>query len=50
MPKQLLGSDGLPKWFYTAEKAEAYIAKRSCTDTHHVVEEGGKFIIKEKEE
>lgn len=43
--RQLLGGDGLPKFFFSQAKAEAYIAKKNAGDTHTWKDEGGRFIL-----
>ena len=43
--KQFLGGDGLPKYFFSEEKAQKFIAKKKAEDTHTYKNEGGKFII-----
>jgi hypothetical protein len=47
--REFLGLDGQRKFFFSAEKAAAFITKRKVEDTHHVVESDGKFIITPKE-
>lgn len=47
--REFTGADGQRKWFYTQEKADAYIAKRKAEATHHVVNVDGKFTITPKE-
>lgn len=45
-----LGSDGKPKFFFSEEKANAFIAKKSLGDSHHAVNDGtGKWEILPKE-
>lgn len=36
------------KWFGTAEKAQAFIAKQGIGESHEVAQDGKKFIIKKK--
>lgn len=36
------------KWFGTAEKANAYLAKAGLTETHVAVVDGGRHVIREK--
>lgn len=43
--KQFLGGDGLPKYFFSQEKAEKFLEKKKATDTHTFKNEGGKFVI-----
>jgi hypothetical protein len=45
MTKQFLGADGLPKYFFSAEKAQKFIEKKKAEDTHTFQNVGGKFII-----
>ena len=45
-----LGADGKPKFFFSEEKANAFIQKKSLQDTHHAVNtEGSKWEILPKE-
>ena len=45
-----LGHDGQPKFFFSEEKANAFIAKKNLGDTHHAVNDGtGKWCILPKE-
>ena len=44
-----LGQDGQPKYFMSQEKADKFIERKSLSDTHHVVEDDGKFKILPKE-
>ena len=48
--RQFLGQDGQPKFFFSQEKADAFIAKKKAEDTHHVVQEENKYVIKPKSE
>ncbi|AUR85209.1 hypothetical protein NVP1077O_45 [Vibrio phage 1.077.O._10N.261.45.A10] len=48
--RQFLGSDGLPKYFFSQEKAEKFIAKKKAEDTHTITHAGGKFTIIPKSE
>ena len=43
--RQLLGADGLPKFFFTQEKADKFIANKKAGATHGVKDIGGKFTI-----
>lgn len=47
--KQFLGGDGLPKYFFSEEKAKAFLEKRKATETHTYELVDGKYIIKAKE-
>ena len=47
--KQFLGADGQPKFFFSEEKAKAFLERRKATETHTYEQVDGKFIIKAKE-
>ena len=44
-----LGQDGKPKYFFSEDKAKAFIEKKSLSDTHHAVNNDGKWEILPKE-
>lgn len=45
-----LGQDGKPKFFFSEEKAKAFIEKKKLGDTHHAKDDGtGKWEILPKE-
>jgi len=46
--RQFLGQDGQPKFFFSQEKADKFIEKKKAGDTHHVVQEDNKYVIKPK--
>lgn len=54
MTRQFLGSNGEPKYFFSREKAEAFIAKRAADETHYVKEQEvagtARYTILPKEE